>query len=153
LIIRSAARGWVAQVGPSDEKTGYSLVHVDDLVRGLVLAADRPQAAGQTYYLTGEPPCTWPELLATLSRILQRPVRSLRVPRWLAGWAGGAAELAASLTRRPLILNRDKVREAGQTGWMCAVAKAARELGYTATVPLAEGLRDTVQWYRRHGWL
>ncbi len=152
LVIQSASRGWVLQLTSVREHT-YSLVHVGDLVRGLVLAADSPQAAGQTYHISGEPPCEWSELLAVLGEILGRPVRSLRVPRLLGWCAGAAAEVVSGLLGRPLILSRDKVREAYQGRWVCAVAKAARELGYRAAVPLADGLRDTVQWYRRQGWL
>ena len=152
LIIQSAARGWVVQLGTARERA-YSLVHVADLVRGLVLAGDSPHAADQTYYLAGEPPCAWQDLQELLGLILNRRVRTLCVPQLLGWCAGAAAELLSTLRQRPLILSRDKVREACQGRWICAAAKAARQLGYRATVPLAEGLRETVQWYRRQGWL
>jgi nucleoside-diphosphate-sugar epimerase len=152
LIIQSARRGWVAQPGAA-RGSCYSLVHVEDLVRGLVLAGDSERAAGQTYYLTGEPPCQLGELVELLSQLLGRRVRTVRVPDLLGWCAGAAAELAACLTRRPLVLNRDKMREARQGRWVCSSAKAARELGYRAAIPLAEGLRDTIHWYQLHGWL
>lgn len=151
LVLRSAARGWVVELGHAPDRA-YSLVHVADLVRGLVLAGDSPQAAGQTYYLSGDA-CSWPELLGLLGELLGRPVRSLCVPRLLGWCAGAAAELAAGLTLRPMILNRDKVREACQGRWVCATGKAARELGYAPALSLAEGLRQTIDWYRQQGWL
>jgi nucleoside-diphosphate-sugar epimerase len=152
LIIQSARRGWLAQIG-APRGSCYSLIHVDDLVRVLVLVGDREEAAGQTYYLTGAPACSWGDLLELLSNLLGRRVRTLRLPSFVGWCAGAASELAAGLSRRTFILSRDKVREALQGRWVCDAAKAARELGYRAAIPLAEGLRDTIHWYRRQGWL
>jgi hypothetical protein len=38
------------------------------------------------------------------------------------------------------ILNRDKVREMSCPAWTCSTERAAKELGFTAAIPLAKGL-------------
>jgi nucleoside-diphosphate-sugar epimerase len=151
-LIRAAARGWVAEVGDGGGRA-YSLIHVRDLVRGMVVAGESPRAAGQTYYLTGEPPCPWRGLLALLAGLLGRPVRPVSVPGPLAWCVGAASELVCAFAGRPALLSRDKVREAREGSWTCDGAKAARELGFQATISLAEGLRETIAWYRGEGWL
>ncbi len=152
LLIRSAARGWVAEVGRRPGRA-YSLIHVNDLTRGMVLAGDSPGAVGQTYHLTHEPPCPWRDLIGLLAKLLRRPVRSVPVPAPLAWCFGAAAGLASCLASRPGILSLDKVREACEGSWVCSADKAARELGFRATTTPAEGLRETIGWYREEGWL
>jgi nucleoside-diphosphate-sugar epimerase len=33
------------------------------------------------------------------------------------------------------------------------ISRARAELGYAPQVPLREGIRRTLEWYRRQGWL
>ena len=47
----------------------------------------------------------------------------------------------------------DKAREARAGSWTCSSAAAARDLGFCVAKPLEERLRQTVDWYREHGWL
>ena len=38
-------------------------------------------------------------------------------------------------------------------GFVCSVERASVVLGFTAEVSLAEGLEQTVRWYRERGWI
>lgn len=151
VVIRGASRGLLLQLG-NNEKT-YSLIHVRDLVRGLTLAADSPNAVGQTYYLADDEPYSWPHLVSLLGQLLGRPVRTLHLPH-MAGWfAGAISELASAFRGRAPILNRDRVREASEDRWVCDVSRAGRELGYRSHLALADGLAETIGWYRQEKWL
>jgi len=54
---------------------------------------------------------------------------------------------------KPPVINRDKVTDLSQTGWTCSIERAQSELGYSPRVPLEEGLRETIAWYKTEGWL
>jgi nucleoside-diphosphate-sugar epimerase len=45
------------------------------------------------------------------------------------------------------------VRELLAPAWICTTERAERELGFRATIPLPEGIRETADWYRSEGWL
>lgn len=45
----------------------------------------------------------------------------------------------------------DETKPEGQPRRACDTSKARREVGFEAVVPLAEGLRKTVDWYLAHG--
>ena len=51
--------------------------------------------------------------------------------------------------RRPKLLF-DPSRPSGQPRRNCDVTKAERLIGFQARIPLREGLRRTIEWYRRH---
>ena len=57
------------------------------------------------------------------------------------------------MTRKPPVINRDKVTDLSQVSWGCSVKRAKKELGYKQNVPIEEGLRETILWYKNEGWL
>ncbi len=131
----------------------YSLVVVTDLVDGLVRAAEAPEAAGQTYYMSAPEVVTWRDLGRRIADALGVHARVVPLPSWAAVAAGFAADRAAHLRGRPDIFSSQKVIEMRQPAWVCSPEKAARELGWRAATPLDAALAETARWYRVHGWL
>jgi nucleoside-diphosphate-sugar epimerase len=148
---RIARRGYLPVVGASDRY--YSLIYVEDLVEGLVRAARSPVGAGQVYYLAGPEVVSWVELGRLIAAALGVTGRPLRLPEAVAVSAGYVADLIARVRGRPEIFSSQKVVEMLAPAWVCSAGKAARELGWRAATPLAEGLARTARWYREHGWL
>lgn len=62
-------------------------------------------------------------------------------------------EIIGRLKSVPPILNRDKVNEMEQLNWLCDNSKIQKELGYSHTVKLKEGMIVTINWYKKNGWL
>ena len=150
-LFRTAQRFGLAPIigGPAKE---VSFVHAADLADGLWRAASCEAAAGQTYFVASGTH-TFAEVLDALEAALGRRLRRLRVPKLVARLAGELGELAWSLTGKPQIISRRKVRDMLQERWTCSWAKAERELGYHPSVALRDGMRETAQWYASHGWL
>jgi nucleoside-diphosphate-sugar epimerase len=80
-------------------------------------------------------------------------VRSFAIPRALAYGVAALAELGAAVTRKPPVINRDKVTDLSQVCWGCSIERAKKELGYQQNVPIEVGLRETINWYKNEGWL
>jgi nucleoside-diphosphate-sugar epimerase len=60
--------------------------------------------------------------------------------------------LYAKSTATPA-LNKEKLAELTAVNWICDVEKARMELGYVPQYNLAEGLAETMKWYKEHQWL
>lgn len=150
-LFRTARRLGIAPVVGSKDKK-LTLVQVADLVECLALAARSERAVGQSYFV-GSGTHTWGEVVEALGAALGRKVRALRVPRPLALLAGELGELKWTLTGRPQILCRRKVRDTLQPHWVCSWQKAEAELGYRPAVGLVEGLARTARWYEEQGLL
>jgi dihydroflavonol-4-reductase len=70
------------------------------------------------------------------------------------GWAAGlGSELFSKVRGNIPILNRDKAAEMRAEAWTCSSQRAQDELAYRPAVKLSEGLRQTLAWYRKEGWL
>jgi len=139
----------------------FSLVHVDDLVAGLLLAAEQGErlpaqgVPGQgVYFLAAEEQPTYAQFGQAIATALgQKPPTLLRLPAPLLRLVGSTADAVAHLRRRPGWINRDKITEALAGSWTCSAAKARAHLGWSPAATLADRLQETAQWYRQAGWL
>ena len=135
-------------VGPGDNALPF--VYVTDAVRGLLLALDHENAAGQAFNITNDSPLTQRQLLEAIAREIGASPPRVHVPYRALYAAGYLAERAASLApaRRRPPLTRLGVAFFG-TDNRYAIGKARRELGYRPRVSLREGVRLAAIWYRQ----
>lgn len=139
----------------------FSLVHVTDLVEGLLLAAEKGErlhrsgSPGQgVYFMAAEDEPTYAELGQALAIALEKKRATVvRLPGALMRLAGLCGDAMARIRRRPSWINSDKIAEALAGSWTCSSAKARAQLNWSPAATLAERLRGTAQWYRQAGWL
>ncbi len=149
-VFRHAARGLALYPGTRD--AWLSMVYVGDLARALVLAATAPQAVGGTYFVAGDERVPWPAVYDAAAAAAGRRLRlALDTPAAVLAAAGVAGDAWSALTRRPVLVTREKLRLGRPRYWCCSAARARLELGWVPNVPLAEGARRTYAWYKAHG--
>lgn len=137
---------------PSGPDRPVQLVHASDLARALLLAAVS-SSTNAVYHIAEPVVRPWSGVTELIARAVGRSPVDVPIPRLLLTAAAGLSEATARLGRRATIFNRDKVRELLAPGWICTTDRAARELGFRASIPLEEGIPATAAWYRSAGWL
>ena len=110
----------------SDGQQTRCFTYIDDTVRGSILAATRKEAEGQSFNIGNDRETTILELAQLIKRLVGAPSEIVHVPY------GEAYNANFEETRR-------RVPD---------VRKAERILGFRAEVPLEEGLRRTMDWFR-----
>ncbi len=151
-FFRTVSRGLCPIVG-SGRRPELSLVHVRDLVRGMVDAAESDVTTGHTYFIGSEQFYSWREIRDATLKALGRRALTVHIPPFLVEPIGALVELAGRLTGTYPPLNREKAREIRHACKMCAVDKARRDFGYRQQIDLEEGIQETIAWYRQQGWL
>jgi len=144
----------------------YSMIYVRDLVEAIVLAAERgdrlapglacdPKTASRGIYFVGDDEMpTYADLGRMIGQALGRKrTWIVRVPLRIVRIIGAGTQAVMWIRRKGQFLNLDKVREITAGSWTCSVEKARAEFGFRTAAPLAERLRETVDWYRQAGWL
>ncbi len=120
-------------------------VYIDNLVDGLLLAAARPEAAGEAFHFS-DPVINWRTFFGCYGEMCDRKPR--QIPMWgarLLAWANGVFHLGLPInTERVSFLTSEAVY---------STAKAERLLGYAPQVALDEGMRRTEAWLRQAGYL
>lgn len=151
-VFQTAQRGLFAVVG-GEAGPAVTLVHVSDLVRGILAAARADVTVGRTYFIGADPPHSWKDFRDAAARALGRRVMTLSIPRGLVIPVGTTVELAGRLVGTYPPLNREKAMEIRYACTRCTSERARQEFGYEASIPLEEGFEDAVKWYRSRGWL
>lgn len=130
-----------------------SMIHVNDLVRGFVMAGETPVAAGQTYFITSPVAYGWKEIGDVARRLMKRRALRVKIPEPAVHVVAACAECVSLFTRKAATINLEKARDMVQDYWTCSPARAKKELGFEAAIGLEEGFARTIAWYRAQGWL
>lgn len=151
---RSAQYGLVVTPGLG-RSFPVSVIHVHDVVRALVCCL-APTAHG-VYHCHDGAEHTMAHFGLAMAAAQGRTARVIHLPLPIMGAVAALSSLAGRgmvrLGMRAPSWNRDKYREARQTGWLCAGTRLCQEQGFVPAMPLAEGLREAVRGYRALGWL
>jgi UDP-glucose 4-epimerase len=130
-----------------------SMVFAKDLAEGTVTCLTHPAAEGRTYFVAS------PEVV-TVHGFCGEIARQLNVwtlPLWLpvpALWPICVmTELVCRMMDKPSLLNRQKYGELRARGWVCEATRLRNEIGFVASTPQSDGIRQTIAWYREKGWL
>jgi len=149
-LFRAIARGRYAVVGSG--RSFYHPVYVDDLVRGFLLALERPEAVGESFLVCGPRYVSQDELAALVAKHTGGRVLPFHVPAWPLQAAGALVEgLCVPFGIDPP-LHRRRV-DFWTKSRAFTTEKARRLLGYEPQVSLDEGIARTVASYREAGWL
>ncbi len=129
--------------------TGLNIVHVRDVARGHLLAAERGRLGER--YILGHANLSLTELFHVLAEVTGlRPPR-FRIPYAVAWLAAAGMESVARLGRGRPAVSLTAVRMARKRMYF-SPGKAVRELGLPQTEP-REALGEAVEWFRRHGYV
>ena len=134
---------------PAYVDTGLTIVDVDDVAEGHLLAAEKGRG-GERYILGGEN-LSLKQVLDLLAEVSGLPKVTARIPRVVAmAYAYLDTGLARLDKRRVPEATPAAVRVSSKKEYFSS-ARAMRELGYTF-VPAKEALRKAVEWYRANGY-
>jgi nucleoside-diphosphate-sugar epimerase len=128
------------------------MVYVDDLVRGLRLLADKPEAIGEVFILGGNEYRPLNDIFAIIADAVSAPPPRIHLPVWPVYMLGAVMEkVCIPLKIEPPIYRR-------RVGFFTksrafSIAKAERLIGYRPEVSVEAGIRQTAAWYREQGHL
>lgn len=151
LMFKCISKGFDFSVG--FRKQLLSFLYVEDLARACCDALERAHP-GETY-IVGEPtPYSQKDFRRlAASEAGRTTVIPVTVPLWAVRAVSFIAEKIGVAKGRPSTLNSDKFRILAQRNWNIDVSKAVKGFGFMPKVNLAEGIRRSIDWYRKEGWL
>ncbi len=144
--------------GHSDFAVGYkpqdiTFVYVKDVVQAVFLALDHGKT-GRTYFLSDGKVYR----SATFSNLIRRELGSpwwirITAPIWILRIVTAVGDIIGRLSGKAITLNNDKYHILRQRNWRCDIQPAIDELGYKPQYDLERGVRETIAWYKKEGWI
>jgi nucleoside-diphosphate-sugar epimerase len=149
-LYRAVDRGVFVMIGSGTPK--LHMVHIDDLVDGILLCGTSEAAIGEVFILAGPHAPTLNEIVRDIAQSLGVAAPRWRVPVWPVKAAGLVCEsICVPLRINPPLHRRRVAFFTHHREFDCS--KAARLLGYAPKVSPAEGIARTAEWYRNVGYL
>ncbi|MBN1239177.1 MAG: NAD-dependent epimerase/dehydratase family protein [Gammaproteobacteria bacterium] len=147
-LFKAIRKGRFMMIGSGSVR--LHLVHVDDLVQGIMLCGSKPEALGQIFILAGPDAPTLNELTAEAAAAMGVAPPRIRIPVAPVYAAGWLCEMVCV----PLRVNPPLYRR--RVGFFTHhrefdIGKARRVLGYDPSVSFTEGIRRTALWYSEQG--
>jgi dihydroflavonol-4-reductase len=128
------------------------MVHIDDLVAGILLCSTCEAAVGEVFILTGPDAPTLNDIVRHIAHALGVAEPRWRIPVWPVKAAGLVCEAICVPLRIDPPLHRRRVAFfTHHREFDCS--KAERLLGYAPKVSAAAGIGRTAEWYRAAGYL
>ena len=144
--------------GHSDFAVGYkpqdiTFVYVKDVVQAVFLALDHGKT-GRAYFLSDGKVYR----SATFSNLIRRELGNpwwirITAPIWILRIVTAVGDIIGRLSGKAIALNNDKYHILRQRNWRCDIQPAIDELGYKPQYDLERGVRGTIAWYKKEGWI
>jgi dihydroflavonol-4-reductase len=148
-LTRLAKKGMFPKIGKRPKLT--PLIHVDDAVTGLLLASEKGRK-GEIYLLTNKESMLFDDIRKVLQETLGVKRFPLYVPEWVALFMASLCEKAFPFIGRIPPVSRKNI-ESTLADRVFSIEKAERELGFTPEKNPVQGLKETVEWYMKQGWV
>ena len=119
-----------------------SMVHAEDVVQAMMLAAVRTNANGQTYLITDDEVYSAHRIYESICAAIGYHSPNWNVPTWALNVAGRIGDILYKL-RLPVPLTTDALRKLLGSAWY-SCEKAKRDLGYKPRWQLEDALPEMV---------
>jgi nucleoside-diphosphate-sugar epimerase len=150
-LFRSARWGIIPRPGLRDMPVNF--IYVRDLIRAILLAAEKNEANNGIYFINDGRRYSWGVWNKVLADCLNKRAISIPIAKIVLGAVCRIGGIVSQLTGITTFLNSDKWNEIKQPGWLCSSAKIRNELGFVPCWSLEQGIKETAVWYIKAGWL
>lgn len=138
-------------IGKKDQQ--MSICFINDLVRALILMAEREQACSQTYYIADPKPYSWREMLKITAKKMGVYPYVVKIPYPALLSIAQFSEIYANITRTEPLITTRYICSTRNHYHLYSGQKIHDELGFRYQTEFSQGIEDVVNWYKRQNLL
>jgi len=150
-LVKLAAKGMNLRLGTKVRQ--LNMIHVCELATLIELCFLNDKAFNQTFFASDGEVYTQDQIPRLMAKALNVKQIDITVHESLARLASLGGEIWGRITQRPVVLNREKIKEFMADSWLCSIEKARNLLGYNPQPNLEKSIKETIQWYKEASWL
>jgi len=137
--------------GAGDSYNNFTFVK--DLAIATVTTISTDSRSGEVYFVAEKRPYSYSEAGDIIAGTMNRKAINIHIPVWFTRLAGVITDIVNRALDRTSVFSADKVDELAAKYWLLDTSKIENDLGFIAPTSFADGVRETVEWYRSHKWL
>jgi nucleoside-diphosphate-sugar epimerase len=150
-LFEQMAKGFL--VTPDSDTSRFSLIHARDLAELTERICDARHVSAQPIEpddgMTGG--YGWSDLVRLATDAFNRRIRRIALPRVVYRGIATVAGVISLINGKPPLISHDKVAELFHEDWVCRGFRELEPPG--GPIGLVDGFRQTLGWYRDHGWI
>jgi len=144
LFLDAFTKRKIYNVGKGDNPRSFCFI--GNLVDGLMLLANKPEANGKLYILSDDSPYTFDEIITTICGVIGQKVKVVHLPSILGNISWQINNFMGKLFN--LYFVELYAMKAMQLHWRCNITKAKKEIGYNPNVTLEMGIKSAMDWIK-----
>ena len=141
-MIESVAKGHFPPIPEFGNQR--SMVHVEDVVQAALLAAERPEAIGQTYLVTDGQPYSSRELYEWICQALGKPIPGWRIPEGVLRGLAKIGDAIGMVRGRRFMFDSDTLEKLSGSAYYSS-QKIEQELKFRAKHHLQDSLPEIIK--------
>ena len=151
IMIQTIKRGFDPAMGCRPQYLTF--IYVSDLVRVIFSAIDK-KISRKAYFVSDTKTYTNTEYSEIVKKALGKKfVLKLPVPLFLVKMISCTLDGVCGLFGKSPTLNKDKYNIISAHNWRCETENLVKDLDFTPEVYLEDGVRKSIEWYRKEKWL
>lgn len=149
-LFRAIDRGHFVMLGSGANRR--QCMHVNDLIRMLLLAVQHPRAVGETFVVAGRETMTTNEMVHAIATAMGCRLPRLHLPLWPFNAAAFVMETVLPPLGIQPPLHRRRL-DFFSKSFVFSTDKVETALGFQSEIDFLSGAADTARWYRARGLL
>ncbi len=143
-LFKLMCKGFAPQAASPNAR--ISMLHIDDLTSAIIALLRQANWQGDIFELHDGHPggYGWDDVVQTVARVANRPVRRIRLPRRAIRLAAAVNLLGARIFGYAPMLSPAKVRELEHPDWTCDNASISTQIGWQPRTDLEAGIKKTL---------
>ncbi len=151
-FFKMARRHYITRLG--DGRNRLALVYGPDCADAVVALLAHDPGADRTFHIADSgSPYNWRQLIEALGDAFDHRVVTIPVPAIGFQLTAHLSMAVSRLRRTAPMLDHSRVAEMRQTAWLGDHELLTRHTGWTPRTALADGLHQTIDWYRANRWI
>jgi nucleoside-diphosphate-sugar epimerase len=130
-----------------------SIIYIKDLVRAIVDASFSENTVNRKYFVCNDDPLSWSEIHDTIFRTAGKRKLDVTLPMFMVKTVSSLGSLYSLIAGKSILVNANKARLASPSYWLVSNMKAKRDFGFQSRFSFVQGIQETYEWYKTHGWL
>lgn len=134
-------------------KKQINMIHVEDLTQLIIKSMSTMHDSGSIFFATDGEIYNWRTLYQYAEEAWDKKAFPIYLPLFIPKIIGLINDAIATLTKKPALLNSQKVKEMAPDYWLCDSSRAFSTFQFQPKYSLENGFKETLAWYQKKGWL
>ncbi len=150
VVVKMIRRGIEPYLGNGNQL--LSFIYVSDLSR-VIFNALESQIVNRAYFISDGLIYSARSFNEYSRKHLRKRTMKIRIPAMLIDPLAFSVEKISALLGMVPTFNRERSKEFQAANWSCDTKALESDLGFTSEYNLEKGLHETINWYKKEGWL